>query len=48
LKAVNSIRLESGIAWFGHDYDDKNIPHEAGLEISHISYEKAATRVRKL
>jgi aminomethyltransferase len=40
LRAVNSIRLESGIAWFGHDYDDKNIPHEAGLEISHISYEK--------
>ena len=40
LNAVNSIRLESGIAWFGHDYDDKNIPHEAGLEISHISYEK--------
>jgi len=22
------------------DYDDKNIPHEAGLEHSHISYEK--------
>jgi folate-binding protein YgfZ len=40
LEAVNSIRLESGIAWFGHDYDDKNIPHEAGLELSHISYEK--------
>ncbi len=40
LKAVNSIRLESGIAWFGHDYDDKNIPHEAALELSHISYEK--------
>src|ERR1700730_6026121 len=40
LEAVNSIRLESGTAWFGHDYDDKNIPHEAGLEHSHISYEK--------
>jgi len=40
LKVLNSIRLESGIAWFGHDYDDKNIPHEAALEISHISYEK--------
>jgi aminomethyltransferase len=38
--ALNSIRLESGIPWFGHDYDDKNIPHEAGLEQSHISYEK--------
>src|SRR6185369_6801571 len=29
-----------GIPWFGADYDDKNIPHEAGLERSHISYEK--------
>jgi folate-binding protein YgfZ len=40
LEVVNSVRLESGIAWFGQDYDDKNIPHEAGLELSHISYEK--------
>jgi len=47
MEALNSIRLESGTAWFGQDYDDKNIPHETGLELSHISYEKAATRVRK-
>ena len=40
MEAVNSIRLESGTAWFGQDYDDKNISHEAGLELSHISYEK--------
>ena len=40
MEALNSIRLESGVAWFGQDYDDKNIPHEAGLELSHISYEK--------
>jgi folate-binding protein YgfZ len=40
MEALNSIRLESGIAWFGQDYDDKTIPHEAGLELSHISYEK--------
>ena len=40
LEAVNSIRLEAGTPWFGHDYDDKNIPHETGLELSHISYEK--------
>ena len=32
--------LESGTPWFASDYDDKNIPHEAGLELSHISYEK--------
>lgn len=40
MEALNSLRLECGIAWFGHDYDDKQIPHEAGLEHSHISYEK--------
>ena len=40
MEALNTIRLECGIAWFGHDYDDKQIPHEAGLEQSHISYEK--------
>jgi aminomethyltransferase len=40
LEAVNSIRLEAGTAWFGMDYDDKQIPHEAGVENSHISYEK--------
>jgi aminomethyltransferase len=40
MEALNSIRLECGTPWFGHDFDDKNIPHEAGLEHSHISYEK--------
>ena len=40
LEVLNSVRLESGIAWFGYDFDDKVIPHEAGLEQSHISYEK--------
>jgi aminomethyltransferase len=40
MEALNSVRLEAGVAWFGHDYDDKQIPHEAGLEHSHISYEK--------
>jgi folate-binding protein YgfZ len=40
LEALNSVRLESGVAWFGHDFDDKVIPHEAGLERSHINYEK--------
>jgi folate-binding protein YgfZ len=40
MEALNSLRLECGIAWFGHDFDDKQIPHEAGLEHSHISYEK--------
>jgi folate-binding protein YgfZ len=40
MEALNALRLECGIAWFGHDFDDKQIPHEAGLEHSHISYEK--------
>jgi folate-binding protein YgfZ len=40
MEAINSIRLEHGSPWFGTDYEDKNIPHEAGLEHSHISYEK--------
>jgi folate-binding protein YgfZ len=40
LEALNSVRLESGAAWFGYDFDDKVIPHEAGLERSHINYEK--------
>jgi aminomethyltransferase len=40
MQAINSLRLESGTPWFGTDFDDKNIPHEAGLEHSHISYEK--------
>src|ERR1700733_7380553 len=37
---LNSVRLAPGVPWFGHDYDDKQIPHEAGVEQSHISYEK--------
>jgi folate-binding protein YgfZ len=40
MEALNALRLECGIAWFGQDFDDKQIPHEAGLELSHISYEK--------
>ncbi len=38
--AWNSLRLEAGIPWFGYDFDDKVIPHEAGLEHSHINYAK--------
>jgi folate-binding protein YgfZ len=32
--------LEAGIPWFGYDFDDRTIPHEAALESSHISYIK--------
>jgi aminomethyltransferase len=38
--AVNVLRLEAGVGWFGTDFDDRMIPHEAGLEQSHISYPK--------
>ncbi len=38
--ALNTLRLEAGVPWFGHDFDDKVIPHEAALEYSHISYTK--------
>jgi aminomethyltransferase len=39
-KALNSVRLEQGIPWYGYDFGEKQIPHEAGLENSHISYTK--------
>jgi folate-binding protein YgfZ len=39
-KALSALRLEQGIPWFGYDFGDKQIPHEAGLQNSHISYTK--------
>src|SRR5689334_13735970 len=36
MEALNSMRLEFGSPWFGIDYGDKQIPHEAGLEHTHI------------
>jgi aminomethyltransferase len=38
--ALNALRLEQGAPWFGYDFGDKQIPHEAGLQDSHISYSK--------
>jgi folate-binding protein YgfZ len=32
--------LEQGIPWFSYDFGEKQIPHEAALENSHISYTK--------
>jgi tRNA-modifying protein YgfZ len=40
MQALNSLRLEAGIPWFPADFNDAMIPHEAGVEISHISYSK--------
>jgi len=38
--ALSALRLEQGIPWFGYDFSDKQIPHEAALENSHVSYTK--------
>jgi len=39
-RALSALRLEQGIPWFGYDFGEKQIPHEAGLQDSHISYTK--------
>lgn len=39
-EALNVLRLEAGVPWFGYDFSEKQIPHEAGLEKTHISYTK--------
>ena len=39
-RALNALRLEAGIAWFGSDFDQRQIPHEAALESTHISFTK--------
>src|SRR5207249_4861491 len=39
-QALNALRLEQESPWFGYDFGEKQIPHEAGLEHSHISYTK--------
>jgi len=38
--ALSAERLSQGVPWFGYDFGEKQIPHEAGLETSHISYTK--------
>ena len=38
--ALSALRLEQGIPWFSYDFGEKQIPHEAALENSHISYAK--------
>ena len=38
--ALSAQRLVQGVPWFGYDFGEKQIPHEAGLESSHISYTK--------
>jgi folate-binding protein YgfZ len=38
--ALSAQQLVQGVPWFGYDFGEKQIPHEAGLESSHISYTK--------
>jgi folate-binding protein YgfZ len=38
--ALGGLRLAQGVPWFGYDFGEKQIPHEAGLQDSHISYTK--------
>jgi len=38
--ALSGQRLAQGVPWFGYDFGEKQIPHEVGLENSHISYTK--------
>jgi folate-binding protein YgfZ len=38
--AMSAQRLAQGVPWFGYDFGEKQIPHEAGLQDSHISYTK--------
>jgi folate-binding protein YgfZ len=38
--ALSAQRLVQGVPWFGYDLGEKQIPHEAGLELTHISYTK--------
>jgi tRNA-modifying protein YgfZ len=38
--ALNALRLEAGVKWIGADFDDRQIPHEASLEATHISFTK--------
>jgi folate-binding protein YgfZ len=39
-KALSAQRLVQGVPWFGYEFGEKQIPHEAALELSHISYTK--------
>jgi folate-binding protein YgfZ len=38
--ALSALRLEEGIPWFGYDFGEKQIPNEAGLLETHLSFTK--------
>ena len=39
-RALGMLRLEAGIPWFGTDFGEHQIPQEAGVESTHISFTK--------
>lgn len=40
MDAFHALRIEAGLPWYPADFGDAQIPHEAGLENSHISFNK--------
>ncbi|HVA17054.1 MAG TPA: glycine cleavage T C-terminal barrel domain-containing protein, partial [Candidatus Dormibacteraeota bacterium] len=38
--ALNILRHEAGIPWYGVDFDENQIPHQAALEKTHINFSK--------
>ena len=40
MAALNTLRLEAGVPWFPADFNDAQIPHEAAVETSHVSFNK--------
>ncbi|MHB8486739.1 MAG: CAF17-like 4Fe-4S cluster assembly/insertion protein YgfZ [Candidatus Acidiferrales bacterium] len=38
--ALNILRLEAGMPWYGVDFDENQIPHQAALEKTHINFSK--------
>ena len=40
MAALNALRLEAGIPWFGVDFDEGNFPQEAGIEDRALNFTK--------
>jgi folate-binding protein YgfZ len=40
MHTLNALRLEAGVPWFPEDFNDSVIPHEAGLENTHVNFSK--------
>ena len=40
MAALNALRLEAGVPWFPTDFNDAQIPQEAAIETTHVSFNK--------